>query len=204
MLGVLDREGADAAGAGMDQDALACFAPARSKPCSVVSPTSGSDAASACEIGCRLERDEVFAAARSARQRCRWCPGGADIDGIARLEFRCPGAGRITTPLASKPNGRGNLYFEIRFRSPCTILKSIGLRLAAWMSIRTSSRARDRIGNFHKPDIVGDGAIAGEKECAHRSSCGAENSGYKEIERGSTSRIFCGPDTIPALDLNTF
>ena len=48
MPGVLNRESADPAGAGVDQDALAGSAPGRgANPCSVVSPTSGSDAASA-------------------------------------------------------------------------------------------------------------------------------------------------------------
>ena len=50
MLRILNRESADAAGAGVDQDALAGASANLRKALQLVSPTSGSDAA------CRLAR----------------------------------------------------------------------------------------------------------------------------------------------------
>jgi hypothetical protein len=107
MLRILDREGADAAGAGVDQDALAGAGADLPNPCSVVSPPAGARPLRMRDAR-RLERNELFGKCDLFSEGTNGLPRRSHIDRIARLESPRKRTADSTTPLASNPKVRGN------------------------------------------------------------------------------------------------
>ena len=170
MSGILDREGADAAGAGMDQDALARARAGALKPLQRGQPHQRQRRRFRVRDAGGLEGDEFFGKRDLFGKAADGVARRAGIDLVARLELVGAGAHGEHDTAGVEAERPRQLVFRDPLQRAVHQLEVDRIEAGGMDFDQGLAGTRHRTRNLPKPDIVRDGAIAAKKECAHRCS----------------------------------
>jgi hypothetical protein len=167
---ILNRESADPAGAGVDQDALAGARLDARKSLQGRQPHQRQRRGLRMRDGHRLQRHEFLRQCDLLGKRADGLPRGARIDRIARLEARATRTRRQHNARGIESERTRQPVFRDALEVAMRDLEVDRIEAGGMNFEQDLIGARDRIGEFGQMDMVGDRTIAVENKGSHGSS----------------------------------